>query len=97
MEQKRARTTALVMMAVAMIFVIFAFTHPQSSWPWNNAVSYALYGVYLVTMVGFGAAALKLKSKTKVLIVLAAAAVVLAVYLYYLWTMRAPKYLYFRF
>ncbi len=48
--KKAARTAAVVMLAAAVVFLAFALTHPEASWPWGNGVSYTLYAAYLAVM-----------------------------------------------
>jgi hypothetical protein len=36
----------------AIVFIMFALNHPEKSFPWNNTITWLLYGVYfLVTVV----------------------------------------------
>lgn len=56
MNQKRCRTVAWVMGMLSLIFIIIALTHPELSFPWSNTITYLLYAVYLIVMVGFAIA-----------------------------------------
>ena len=39
-------------MIIAIAFIVFALNHPEMSFPWNNTITWLLYGVYfLVTVV----------------------------------------------
>lgn len=51
MNKKKSRIIAFVMLAVAIIFIIFALNHPEISFQWNNTVSYIIYGIYLIAML----------------------------------------------
>lgn len=51
MTKKFSRIIGIVLLALAVAFVIFAFSHPEMSFPWSNTVTYLLYSVYLITMV----------------------------------------------
>ena len=40
------------MLIVAIVFIVFALNHPEKSFPWNNTITWLLYGIYfLVTVV----------------------------------------------
>ena len=39
------------MLMIAVIFVIVALYNPQMSFPWNNTVTYSIYGIYCVAAV----------------------------------------------
>ena len=52
MKKNISKIIGLVMAAVAVAFVVFALNHPEMSFPWDNTITYGLYGVYaLVTAV----------------------------------------------
>lgn len=51
MTKKISRIIGIVMLALAVAFVIFAFSHPEMSFPWSNTITYLLYGIYLLAMV----------------------------------------------
>lgn len=40
----------MIMLIVAIAFVVFALKHPEASFPWSNAVTYAIYAVYLIVV-----------------------------------------------
>ena len=43
---------AVLMLIVAIVFIVFALNHPEKSFPWNNTITWLLYGIYfLVTVV----------------------------------------------
>lgn len=46
--KKTSRIIAGSMLVVAVIFVVYALIHPELSFPWNNTVTYIIYGVYAV-------------------------------------------------
>ncbi len=51
MTKKISRIISAVMFAAAVLFSLYALNHPESSFPWGNAITYTLYGVYLLVMV----------------------------------------------
>lgn len=51
MTKKTSRIIGIVMLVLAIAFIIFAFSHPEMSFPWSNTITYLLYGVYLIVMV----------------------------------------------
>ena len=48
MKKNVLRTIGLVMVAIAIAFVVFALNHPDMSFPWNNTVTWSLYGLYAI-------------------------------------------------
>lgn len=52
MKKSISRIIGVIMLIVAVIFIMFALNHPEKSFPWNNTITWLLYGVYfLVTVV----------------------------------------------
>lgn len=51
MTKKSSRIIGIVMLVVAIAFVVFAFSHPEMSFPWSNTITYLLYGIYGIAMV----------------------------------------------
>lgn len=51
MTKKISRIIGIVMLVAAIAFLIFAFGHPEMSFPWSNTITYLLYGAYLLVMV----------------------------------------------
>ena len=51
MTKKISRIISAVMLAAAVLFFLYALNHPEVSFPWGNAITYTLYGVYLLVMV----------------------------------------------
>ncbi len=51
MTKKTYRFIGIVMLVLATAFIIFAFSHPEMSFPWSNTITYLLYGVYFIVMV----------------------------------------------
>ncbi|MEG1593719.1 MAG: hypothetical protein RR350_04855 [Oscillibacter sp.] len=54
-KYKRYGFIGSAMMLIAVIFILYAVTHPQASFPWSNAVTYAIYagyGILTGAMVG---------------------------------------------
>ena len=41
------------MVGIAIIFVIFALWHPEMSFPWDNTITWTLYGTYVIVTVAF--------------------------------------------
>ena len=52
MKKNTSRIVGLIMLIIAVAFIIFALNHPEMSFPWNNTITWFLYGLYfLVTVV----------------------------------------------
>lgn len=51
MTKKTSRIIGIVMLVLALTFIIFAFNHPEMSFPWSNTITYLLYGVYAIVTV----------------------------------------------
>ena len=52
MKKSTSRIAGLVMLIIAVAFIMFAVSHPEMSFPWNNTITWLLYGLYvLVTVV----------------------------------------------
>ena len=52
MNKSISRIIGVIMLIVAFVFIMFALNHPEMSFPWNNTITWLLYGVYfLVTVV----------------------------------------------
>ena len=52
MKKSASRIVGLVMLIIAVAFIMFAVNHPEMSFPWNNTITWLLYGLYvLVTVV----------------------------------------------
>ena len=51
MTKKTSRIIGVAMLVLAIAFIIFAFSHPEMSFPWSNTITYLLYGVYAVVTV----------------------------------------------
>lgn len=61
MTKKTSRVLAALMFLAAIGFVIFAFMHPERSFPWGNGITYSLYGVYVLLTAVFFIAPFKKK------------------------------------
>mgnify|MGYP000072524909 FL=1 len=61
MTKKYARIIAAIMLVIAIVFIFIALNNPQASFPWCNAITYILYGIYVVIMVVLFIAPLKKK------------------------------------
>lgn len=48
MNKKISRIIGLVMVVIAIVFVVFALNHPEMSFPWNNTITWVLYGLYAI-------------------------------------------------
>ena len=60
MKKSTSRIVGLVMLIIAVAFIVFALNHPEMSFPWNNTITWLLYGLYvLVTVVLFIAPKMK--------------------------------------
>ena len=52
MKKSISRIIGLIMLIIAIVFIMFALNHPEKSFPWNNTITWLLYGIYfLVTVV----------------------------------------------
>ena len=52
MKKSTSRIVGLIMLIIAIAFIVFALNHPEMSFPWNNTITWLLYGLYfLVTVV----------------------------------------------
>ncbi len=45
------RIIGTAMWVVAVIFISYALTHPESSWSWNNTITYTLYILYTIVTI----------------------------------------------
>ena len=60
MKKSISRIIGVMMLIVAIVFIVFALNHPEMSFPWNNTITWLLYGLYvLVTVVLFIATKMK--------------------------------------
>ncbi len=50
-KRNASRVVACIMLVLAIVFSVFAWNHPELSWPWENKVTYVIYGVYTVIML----------------------------------------------
>lgn len=51
MIRKRSKMIGIVMLVLAVIFVIFALSHPEMSFPWSNTITCLMYGMYVIVMI----------------------------------------------
>ena len=49
--KKLSRIIATIMLVIALGFIVYAINHPELSWPWSNAVTFTIYGIYLLIMI----------------------------------------------
>ena len=60
MKKSILRIIGLIMLIIAIVFIMYALNHPEMSFPWNNTITWLLYGLYvLVTVVLFIAPKMK--------------------------------------
>ena len=60
MKKSTSRIVGLGTLIIAVAFIVFALNHPEMSFPWNNTITWLLYGLYvLVTVVLFIAPKMK--------------------------------------
>ena len=51
MKKSTSRIIGLLMLIIAVIFIMFALNHPEMSFPWNNTITWLLYGLYVLVIV----------------------------------------------
>ena len=51
MKKSASRIVGLVMLIIAVAFIVFALNHPEMSFPWNNTITWLLYGLYVLVIV----------------------------------------------
>ena len=51
MKKSTSRIVGLVMLIIAVAFIVFALNHPEMSVPWNNTITWLLYGLYVLVIV----------------------------------------------
>ena len=51
MKKSISRIVGLVMLIIAVAFIVFALNHPEMSFPWNNTITWLLYGLYVLVIV----------------------------------------------
>ena len=51
MKKSILRIIGLIMLIIAIVFIMFALNHPEKSFPWNNTITWLLYGVYFFVIV----------------------------------------------
>ncbi len=51
MKKSISRIIGLIMLIIAIVFIVFALNHPEKSFPWNNTITWLLYGVYFLVTV----------------------------------------------
>lgn len=51
MKKSISRIIGVIVLIVAIIFIMFAFNHPEKSFPWNNTITWLLYGIYFLVAV----------------------------------------------
>ena len=51
MKKSISRIIGVIMLIVAIVFIVFALNHPEKSFPWNNTITWLLYGIYFLVIV----------------------------------------------
>lgn len=51
MNKSISRIIGVIMLIVAFVFIMFSLNHPEKSFPWNNTITWLLYGVYFLVAV----------------------------------------------
>ena len=51
MKKNTSRIIGLIMLIIAIAFIVFALNHPEMSFPWNNTITWLLYGLYVLVTV----------------------------------------------
>ena len=51
MKKSISRIIGVIMLIVAIVFIMFALNHPEKSSPWNNTITWLLYGIYFLVAV----------------------------------------------
>ncbi len=51
MKKSISRIIGVIMLIVAIVFIVFALNHPEKSFPWNNTITWLLYGIYFLVAV----------------------------------------------
>ena len=51
MNKSISRIIGVIMLIVAFVFIMFALNHPEMSFPWNNTITWLLYGLYILVTV----------------------------------------------
>lgn len=42
----------ITMLVIAIVFIWYAMNNPQSSFPWSNKITYLIYLIYIIIMIG---------------------------------------------
>ena len=51
MKKSISRIIGAIMLIVAIVFIVLALNHPEMSFPWNNTITWLLYGLYILVTV----------------------------------------------
>lgn len=43
--------SAIILLLSAIVFLIFAFNHPELSFPWDNKYTYTFYIIYIFLVI----------------------------------------------
>ena len=61
MVKRVSRVIATAMLVISAVFLWYALSHPESSFPWSNTVTFILYAAYVLIMIFLFAAPFKKK------------------------------------
>ena len=53
MKRKHSIILGCVLLIIAIIFIEYAVHHPEGSFPWENRVTFVIYGVYVALIFKF--------------------------------------------
>ena len=53
MKRNISLTIGAVLTVIAVCFVIYAASHPETSFPWGNRITFMLYGAYVWLLMKF--------------------------------------------
>ena len=45
MKKSISRIIGVIMLIVAIVFIVLALNYPEKSFPWNNTITWLLYGI----------------------------------------------------
>ena len=51
MKKSISRIIGWIMLIIAIVFIMCALNHPEKSFPWNNTITWLLYGLYILVTV----------------------------------------------
>lgn len=51
--------TGAVLVIAALVFVVYAISNPQLSFPWGNTITYTIYAAYIILTIAMFVLAVK--------------------------------------